>query len=58
MNNADIDVVKKLRLTEIKKYWKCAGQIEIKLNWLYDWISVLLIFVKYLRKVYNNKKID
>lgn len=29
----------------------------MKLDWLYDWISVLAIFVRHLRKVYDNEKV-
>lgn len=31
-------------------------QIEIKLDWLNDWIITLAIFVKYLYEVQNNEK--
>lgn len=56
MSNVNIDAAKKLELTEIKKYWRYTSQVEIELDWLYDQISILPIFVKYLQKVYNNKK--
>lgn len=36
MSNADLDVVKKLGLTSIKKYWRRVGQIKIEFDWLYD----------------------
>ncbi len=36
MSNADLDIVKELRLTGIKKYWKHANQVEMELDWLYD----------------------
>ena len=32
MSNVDIDIIKKLGLTGIKKYLRCAGQVEIELN--------------------------
>ena len=57
MSNANLDVVKELELTGIKKYWRRAGQVEIELDWLYDWISALATFVKHSRRVYDNKKI-
>lgn len=53
-----MDVVKKLWLIVIKKYWKDTGQIEIELDWLYDWIPALTIFMGYLQGVYDNRKID
>lgn len=36
MSNTNLDAAKKWRLTGIKKYWRCAGQGEIELDWLYD----------------------
>ncbi len=32
MSNADLDVAKELGLTDIKKYWKFAGLVEIELD--------------------------
>ncbi len=33
MSNMDLHiVVKRLRITNIKKYWKCATQFEMELN--------------------------
>lgn len=58
MSNANLNTTKKLRLTSIKKSQKCAGQVEIKLNCFYNQILILAIFVKYLRKIYNNKKLN
>ena len=52
-----MNVAKKLGLTVIKKYWRCAGQFEMEIDWLHDWISVLAIFVRHSRKVYNNEKV-
>ena len=57
MNNANINAAKKLGVTGIKKYWSHAGQGEIELDWLYDWISVLATFVKYSHRVYNNEEV-
>lgn len=57
MSNTDINAAKKLGLTQIKKYQKCAGQVAIKLDQLYNQIPALAKFVKYLQKVYNNQKI-
>ncbi len=57
MSDADLDVAKKLRLTSIKIYWRCAGQVEMELDWLYDWIPTLTIFVRYSRRMYNNKEV-
>ena len=36
MSDVDLDVAKKLGLTGIKKYWKHAGQVEIKQDWSHD----------------------
>ncbi len=47
MSNADLDVAKELRLTGVKKYWRCTDQVEMKLDWLHDWISVLATFVRH-----------
>lgn len=35
ISNSDMDAAKDLKLTEIKKYLKCAGQIQDKMDWLY-----------------------
>ena len=35
INNADINVAGDLKLIGIQKYWKCAGQIQDKVDWLY-----------------------
>lgn len=32
MSNADLDVVKELGLTNMKKYWRRAGQFEMRLD--------------------------
>ena len=47
MSNVDMYAANKLRLTADKKYWKRADQFEIELSWLYDWIPVLVIFVRH-----------
>ena len=57
ISNANLDAAKKLGLTGIKKYWRRTGQIEIELDWLYDWIPILATFVRHLYRVYNNKKV-
>ena len=36
MSDLDLNAVKKLRLSDIKKYWRHAGQVEIKLDWLHN----------------------
>ena len=58
MSNVDIDIVKKLEQTGVKKYWRRTSQVKIKLDWLHDWILALPIFVRQLQKVYDIKKID
>lgn len=55
MSNIDIDTAIKLGFTTVKKYWRCTGQVEIELDWLYDWVPALATFVKHSQKVYNNK---
>ena len=47
MSNIIIDIVKKPGLIGVKKYWKHAGQVEMKLDWLYDWIPALATFVRH-----------
>ncbi len=48
ISNADIDIAGDLWLIGIKKYWRCAGQIEDKVDWLHkDWILILRAFVKH-----------
>lgn len=51
-----MDVAKKLGLIGNKKYWRHTGQVEMKLNWLYNWIPALAIFVKHSRRVYDNEE--
>lgn len=57
MSNIDLDIAKNLRLKRVKKYWEYTGQVEIKLNYLYDWIFILTIFVRHLQRVKNSVKI-
>ena len=57
MSKADIKAAKELGLTGVKNYWKRAGQVEIELDWLHDWIPVLATFVRHSQRVYDNKKI-
>lgn len=57
MSNADLNVAKKLGLTSIKRYQRYTGQVKIKLDWLHDQIPALIIFVRYLYRMYNNKKV-
>lgn len=35
ISNVNMDVTKNLKLTNMKKYWRCAGQIKKKVNKLY-----------------------
>ncbi len=58
MSNTDLDAAKEQGQIGIKKYWRRASQIEIELDWLYDWIPALAIFVRHLCKVYDNQKIS
>lgn len=48
MRNIDIDAAKELRIIKAKKYWRRIGQVEIKFDWLHDWILTLAKIVKYL----------
>ena len=57
MSNANIDAAKELGLTGIKKYWRRAGQVEMELDWLHDWIPALATFVRHSRSVYDNEKV-
>lgn len=57
MSDTDLNVAKKLGLTDINKYWRCGGQAEIELDCLYDLIPALVTFVRYSRKLYDNKKV-
>ncbi len=57
MSNVDMDLAKELGLTGVKKYWRQAGQVEMKLDWLHDWIPALAIFVRYSRRMYNNEEV-
>lgn len=47
MSNSDMNVTKKLKLIEIKKYERRTDQIEMELDWLYNWILALATFVKH-----------
>lgn len=58
ISNANLTKVKKLGLTDIKKYEKCASQVKIELDGLHKWILILTIFMRYLRKRYDNKKMN
>ncbi len=57
MSNVDIDAAKELGLTRVQKYWRRAGQVEMELDWLHDWIPALATFVRHLRRVYDNKEV-
>ena len=57
ISKANIEAAKKQGLTRVKNFWKYTGQVEMKLDWLYNWIQALAIFVKNLQRVYNNKKV-
>ena len=57
MSNINLNLAKELRITSIKKYWRHTGQFEMELDWLYDWILALAIFVRHLHDVYNNEKV-
>ncbi len=57
MSNIDMDAAKELRLTGVKKYCRRAAQVEMELDWLHNWILALATFVRYSRRVYDNKKV-
>ncbi len=57
MSDSNLDVAKELELTGIKKYWRRAGQVEMELDWLHNWIPARATFVRHLRRVYNNKEV-
>ncbi len=53
-----MDVAEDLGLTGIKKYWRCAGQIQDEVDLLYkDWIPALGAFVKHSRRTHDNEEI-
>ena len=45
MSNTDMVTAQELGQTWDKKYWRRTGKVEIKLDKLHDWISVLTTFV-------------
>lgn len=57
MSNLDVNVAKELRQTGVKKYWQSIDQIKIELDWQYDSIPVLAIFVRYLYRIYKNEEV-
>ncbi len=57
MSDADLDIVKELGLTNIKKYWRRTGQVEMEIDWLYNWILALAAFVKHSHSVYDNEDV-
>lgn len=57
INNADLDAARELGLTGIIKYQRHAGQVEMKLDWLYYWIPALVTFMKHSCKVYDNEEV-
>lgn len=58
ISNDDIDIAGDLGQTGVKKYWRCIGQIQAKINWLNkDWIPILGVFVKHSWKMHKNEKI-
>ena len=58
ISNADMDVAGDLGLTGMKKYWKHAGQIQNKVDWLHkDQIFALGVFVKHSRRTHDNEEV-
>ena len=57
ISNVNLDAAKKLGPNGIQKYWKRAGQVEIELDWLYNWILALATFVSFSRRVYDNEEV-
>ena len=58
MSNVDIDAARDLGLTDIKKHWRLAGQIEKEVDGLHrDWIPALAAFVKHSWKTNNNEEV-
>lgn len=48
ISNDNININKNLRLTNTKKYQRCIGQIQDKVDRLNkNWIFILIVFVKY-----------
>ena len=58
ISNGDIDVAGDLKLTDIKKYWRCVGQIQDGVDGLHkNKILALEVFVKHFWKMHNNEHI-
>lgn len=58
INNANINIVRNLKLIGVKKYKKHIDQIKKEVNILYrDWILALVTFVKHSLRTHNNKKV-
>ena len=57
MSNSNMDAAEKLGLTGIKKYWRRAGQVEMELDWLHDWIPALATFVRHSHSLYDNEEV-
>lgn len=48
ISNAEFDITRDLRLIGIEKYWKCASEMQDKVDKLYkDQILILRMFVKH-----------
>lgn len=58
ISNADIDIIRDLRLTSVKKYWRRVSQIKEEVNGLHkDQILALAAFVKHSQRMDNNQKV-
>ena len=58
MSNVNIDIDRDLGLTNLKKYWRLAGKIEMEVDGLHKgWILVLAAFVKDSRKMNDNQEV-
>lgn len=36
VSNADLEKANRLKLTDIKKYWRHIGKVQMELDWLYN----------------------
>ena len=52
ISNVNLNITEKLELISINKYLRHAKHVEIELDWLYDWMSVLATFMRHLNRVY------
>lgn len=50
ISNVNLNATREIKLTSIKKYWRYAIQVEIEIDWLYNWFLVLATIMRYLHR--------